>query len=115
LLAGSLSVTTRGCAQQDYAYQTFKRGKGWSTERRIEEGVYSEGCHHAVGSNDIRRHVTTYCYCSSDLCNSEEPLRPPAERRGRGEEPFKASAAINLPFVTVMLALVLLFSLPSRH
>ena len=63
-------MTTRGCAQQDYSYQTFRRGQGWTTVTRIEEEVYSEGCFTAVGA-DIRRHETTYCFCSGDLCNGD--------------------------------------------
>ncbi len=63
-------MTTRSCAQQDYSYQTFKRGHGWTTVTKVREDVYREGCFAAVGSDEIRRHTTTYCYCSGDLCNS---------------------------------------------
>ncbi len=67
---GTVSVTTRSCAQQDYSYQTFKRGHGWTTVTKVREDVYREGCFAAVGSDELRRHTTTYCYCSGDLCNS---------------------------------------------
>ncbi len=66
-------MTTRSCAQQDYSYQMFRSGHGWTTVTRIEEEAYSEGCFTAVGSDDLRRHRTTYCFCSGDLCNAGGP------------------------------------------
>ncbi len=66
---GSISVTTRGCARQDYSYQTYRKGRGWRTVTSVDEDAYDPGCFDAVGSDTLRRHRTTYCFCETDLCN----------------------------------------------
>eukprot|EP00094_Tigriopus_californicus_P006781 TCALIF_06532-PA protein Name:"Protein of unknown function" AED:0.04 eAED:0.04 QI:0/0.66/0.25/0.75/0.66/0.75/4/29/238 len=67
--SGSISITTRGCAQQDYAYQSYSKAEGWTTVQKINETVYSEGCSYVTPELRLRRHKTKYCFCPGDLCN----------------------------------------------
>lgn len=67
--SGSISITTRGCAQQDYAYQSYSKEDGWTTVQKINETVYSEGCFYVTPELRLRRHQTMYCFCPGDLCN----------------------------------------------
>ena len=68
--SGSHSITTRGCAQQDYSYQTYRANESsWHTVTAIEESIYQEGCLQVADGAKLRRHVTQYCFCSGHLCN----------------------------------------------
>ncbi|KAL7303078.1 hypothetical protein TKK_0004293 [Trichogramma kaykai] len=76
---GTMTTTfERDCAPQKYAITEYNYElREWIRNERINRTAYQDGCY-AGQNRGTPNGPSTYCYCSSDLCNGAEEARRPA-------------------------------------
>ena len=66
-----IRIEERGCAKQSYLYHKWV-DEGYTPMVGIKKEIYQEGCF-PENFDGLKASRSTYCYCSSNLCNSAKP------------------------------------------